>query len=388
MPARTIRPFRIEISQRQLDELTARLAATRWPSQLPGTSWERGVPADYLQDLAGYWQTGYDWRKHEAALNEFPQFTTEIDGQRVHFLHVRSGQPGAQPLLLVHGWPGSFVEFVDVIGPLTYPVAHGGAAEDAFDVVVPSLPGFGFSGPTNEPGWTTERIARAFAELMSRLGYERFGVQGGDWGSFVAPQIARSFPDRVTGVHVNAASMGFIPFGPVSDDDLAQLTAAERARLERLAVSTGGPGNGYFAIQSQRPQTIAYALTDSPAGQLAWIVEKFKEWSHGPGLPDQVIGRDRLLTNVMIYWLTGTAGSSAQLYYEAMHSGMPDLRPVPVPTGVAVFAEDYAIRRYGERGHNIVHWSEFDTGGHFAAMEVPELFTEDVRSFFRGLRWP
>lgn len=384
MSTETPQQFRIEIPQAQLDDLTDRLARTRWPDELPGAGWERGVPLGYLKELAHYWEHGYDWRKHEARLNDIPQFSTTIDGQQIHYLHVRSPEPDATPLLLVHGWPGSVVEFLDVIGPLTDPRAHGGDPADAFDVVVPSLPGFGFSGPTSEQGWTTQRIARSFAELMGQLGYDRYGTQGGDWGAFIAPEIGRVAADHVIGVHLNAATMGFIPFGPPSPDDLAALTPAEQARLERLQASTGGPGNGYFEIQAQRPQTIAYALTDSPVGQLAWIVEKFKEWSHGSGLPDELFDRDRLLTNVMMYWLTGTANSAARLYYETMHSTSFSMAPVTVPTGVAVFAEDYAIRRYGERGHNIVHWSEFDTGGHFAAMEVPELLIADVREFFRG----
>jgi epoxide hydrolase len=378
--------FRIEIPQAQLDDLTSRLARTRWPDELPVAGWDRGVPVGYLQELAHYWQHGYDWRKHEAQLNDIPQFVTTIDGQQIHYLHVRSPEPDATPLLLSHGWPGSVVEFIDVIGPLTDPRGHGGDPADAFDLVIPSLPGFGFSGPTREPGWTTQRIARAFAGLMRQLGYDRYGTQGGDWGAFVAPEIGRVAADHVIGVHLNAATMGFIPFGPPSPDDLAALSPAELARLERLQASTGGPGNGYFEIQAQRPQTLAYGLTDSPAGQLAWITEKFKEWSHGPGLPDEVFGRDRLLTNVMLYWLTGTANSAARLYYETMHARSFGQAPVTVPTGVAVFAEDYAIRRYGERGHNIVHWSEFDTGGHFAAMEVPDLLVADVRDFFRGIR--
>jgi pimeloyl-ACP methyl ester carboxylesterase len=386
MTANAIEPFRIQIPQAQLDDLAARLAATRWPAQLPGTGWERGVPLDYLQDLAAHWGDGYDWRAQEAALNAIPQFTTVIDGQRIHFLHARSPVPTAMPLLLIHGWPGSVAEFTDVTGPLTDPAAHGGDPADAFHVVAPSLPGFAFSGPTTEPGWNTHRIAAAFAELMRRLGYDRYGVQGGDWGALIAPELARTVPGHVTGIHLNAATFGFIPFGPPSDDDLATLSDAEKARLGRLAASTAGPGSGYFEIQAQRPQTLAYALTDSPAGQLAWITEKFAEWTHGPGLPDQIIGRDRLLTNVMLYWLTGTAGSSAQLYYEAMHSGPPNMAPVTVPTGVAVFAEDYAIRHYGQRGHNITHWNEYSTGGHFAALEAPELFTTDIRDFFRTVR--
>ena len=233
---------------------------------------------------------------------------------------------------------------------------------------------------------TTGRVARAWAELMARLGYARYGAQGGDWGAFISPELGRIDPDHVVGVHLNAATMGFIPFGPVDPDELATFTDAEKARLERLGRSTAGPGNGYFEIQATRPQTLAYGLTDSPVGQLAWIVEKFKEWAHSADVPEDAVDRDQLLTNVMLYWLTGTASSSARLYYENMHAGFIGRQPGTTPTGVAVFAEDYAIRRYGERGNNIVHWSEFDRGGHFAAMEAPDLLVGDVRTFFRRFR--
>ncbi len=386
MPSSPVQPFRLEVPQAQLDDLAGRLARTRWPDELPGAGWDRGVPLDYIKGLAEYWRTAYDWRQHEARLNQIPQFTTTIDGQRIHFLQVRSAEPGAIPLMLIHGWPGSIVEFLDLIGPLTDPRGHGADPGDAFHLVIPSLPGFGFSGPTRDTGWTTRRIAEAFAELMSRLGYQRYGAQGGDWGAMLSPELGRIDSQHVIGVHVNAATMGFIPFGPVDPAELASFTDAEKARLERLHTSTAGPGNGYFEIQANRPQTLAYGLTDSPAGQLAWIVEKFKEWTHGTGQPGDAVDRDRILTNVMLYWLTGTAGSSARLYYENVHAGSWDQRPGTTPTGVAVFAEDYAIRRYGKRGNNIVHWSEFDRGGHFAAMEVPELLTADIRQFFRSLR--
>jgi pimeloyl-ACP methyl ester carboxylesterase len=382
-----IRPFRIDISQADLDDLHERLARTRWPDELPGVGWTRGVPLGYLRELVGYWADGYDWRKHEARLNEFPQFTTTIDGANVHFLHVRSPEPDALPLILTPGWPGSIVEFLQVIGPLTNPRAHGGDPGDAFHLVIPSIPGYGFSGPTRQAGWTTSRVAKAWAELMARLGYQRYGAQGGDWGAFVAPELGRLDPDHVVGVHVNAATFGFIPFGPVDPEELATFTDAEKQRLERLNTSTAGPGNGYFEVQAHRPQTLAYALTDSPVGQLAWIVEKFKEWSHPSAqLPEEAVDRDQLLTNVMLYWLTGTANSSARLYYENLHAGSFGQQPATTPTGVAVFAEDYAIRRYGERGNNIVHWTEFDRGGHFAAMEAPDLLVGDVRTFFRSLR--
>ena len=289
-------------------------------------------------------------------------------------------------MVITHGWPGSVAEFLDVIGPLTDPGAHGGDPADAFHLVIPSIPGYGFSGPTDGTGWTTARVAKAWTELMRRLGYQRYGAQGGDWGAFVSPEVGRADPDHVVGVHVNAATFGFIPFGPVDPDELATFTDAEKARVERLNTSTAGPGNGYFEVQATRPQTLAYALTDSPVGQLAWIVEKFKEWTHAADVPEDAVDRDQLLTNVMLYWLTGTANSSARLYYENLHAGSWGQQPGTTPTGVAVFAEDYAIRRYAQRSNNIVHWSEFDRGGHFAAMEAPDLLVGDVRTFFRGVR--
>ncbi|MFC5744972.1 epoxide hydrolase family protein [Actinomadura rugatobispora] len=382
-----IRPYRIEIPQADLDDLRDRIARTRWGAALPGGPWERGVPAGYLRELAEYWRTSYDWRAHEAELNRHPQFVTEIDGATVHFLHVRSPEPDALPLLLAHGWPGSIVEFLDMIGPLTDPRAHGGDPADAFHVVIPSLPGFGLSGPTREPGWSTGRTAAAFAELMSRLGYERYGAQGGDLGAFIAPELGRIDTGKVVGVHVNAATFGFIPFGEVPEDERAGLTDVERARLERRAHWTED-GSAYFQIQATRPQTLAYGLTDSPVGQLAWVVEKFKEWSHpSEALPEAAIDRDRMLTNVMLYWLTDTIGSAANMYYENMHAaGGWNATPPTTPTGVAAFAEDIAIRRYAEAGNNIVHWSDFSEGGHFAALEVPEVLTADVRAFFRPLR--
>ncbi|HEX6796192.1 MAG TPA: epoxide hydrolase [Ktedonobacterales bacterium] len=382
----TIHPFRINVPQADLDDLHARLAHTRWPGELPGVGWTRGVPLEYLKELAEYWRTGYDWRAWEAKLNAIPQFTTEIDGQTIHFLHVRSPEPNALPLVLTHGWPGSVAEFLDVIGPLTDPRAHGGDPADAFHVVIPSIPGFGFSGPTHEAGWNTTRVAGAWAELMRRLGYQRYGAQGGDMGALIAPDLGRGDPEHVVGVHVSAATFGFIPFGPVDPDELATFTDAEKRCLERLNRFLT-EGNGYFQIQATRPQTLAYGLTDSPAGQLAWIAEKFNEWTYpGTELPEQAIDRDHILTNVMLYWLTGTAGSSADMYYENMHASSWGQQPGATPTGVAVFAEDVAIRRYGERGNNIVHWTDFERGGHFAAMEAPDLLVGDIRAFFRPLR--
>jgi pimeloyl-ACP methyl ester carboxylesterase len=279
------------------------------------------------------------------------------------------------------------VEFLEVIGPLADPRAHGGDPVDAFHLVIPSVPGFGFSGPTHETGWSTNRVAQAWAELMRRLGYARYGAQGGDLGALVSPELGRIAPQAVVGVHVNAASLGFIPLGPVGEADLAALTDAEKVRLEMIHRFTTDQF-GYNALQSTRPQTLAYALADSPAGQLAWIVEKFKEWTDPKAeLPEDAVDRDHLLTNIMCYWLTNTAGSAARIYYENSHTGSwAPTEQSPVPTGVAVFAQDVAIRRFAERGNTIVHWSEFERGGHFAAMEAPDLLVGDVRAFFRRLR--
>jgi pimeloyl-ACP methyl ester carboxylesterase len=379
-----IRPFRIHVPQPDLDDLARRLAATRWPASLPGRGWERGAPTEYVHTLVEYWRDGFDWRAAEARLNAYPQYLTEIDGQRIHFLHVKSPQPDATPLLLIHGWPGSVVEFLHVIGPLSDPRGHGDAAAPAFDLVIPSLPGFGFSSPVADPGWGSKRMARALAELMRRLGYDRYGAQGGDLGAFVAPDLGRVDPDHVIGVHVNAATIGFVPFGELSEEELATLTPVEQQRLQRMQTFLS-EGNGYFQLQATRPQTLAYALTDSPAGQLAWIVEKFKEWTNSShALPEDAIPRDEILTDVSLYWFTATAGTAANAYYENMHSGDWPI-PSKAPTGVAVFAEDIAIRRYAEQANNIVHWSDFEGGGHFAALETPDLLVEDVRAFFAAL---
>jgi epoxide hydrolase len=375
-----IRPFHIDIPQAGLDDLNTRLARTRWPDELPGAGWDYGIPLEYVKDLAEYWRTGYDWRVHERRLNAFAQFTTAIDGQNVHFLHVRSAEPGALPLILTHGWPGSVVEFMNVIGPLTDPAAHGGDSADAFHLVVPSVPGFGFSGPTRDRGWNVQRIARAWDELMGRVGYGRYGAQGGDWGSTISRELGRVAPQHLAGVHLN---MLFPQFGA----EPADLTEQEKSRIGALR-RFRSDGSGYYLIQSTRPQTLAYGLTDSPAGQLAWITEKFGEWTDN-GLPDQAVDRDQLLTNVTVYWLTATAGSSARLYYEAARAGdWGPPAPSPVPTGIAVFPREIAppIRRFAEQSNNIVHWTEFDRGGHFAAMEQPALLVGDIREFFRQLR--
>ena len=351
-------PYRIDVPQAELDDLADRLDRTRWPDELPGAGWDYGIPLGRVRDLADRWRHGYDWRRHEAELNEFPQFITEIDGQRVHFLHVRSADPGALPLLLLHGWPGSVLEFSALIGRLT----------DDFHLIVPSLPGFGFSGPTAERGWDLHRIARALAELMTRLGYPRFGAHGGDWGSGVARALGGAVPERVVGVHVN-----YLPTpGPATG-----LTGADRDRAERTAAFVANRP-GYQVLHATRPQTISYALTDSPAGQLAWIAEKFTEWAD----PVAAISDDVLLTDVSIYWFTRTAGSSARLAKESGYG-----TPCPVPMGVAVLPHDIvlSVRPLAERLFDIRHWTELPRGGHFAALEVPVELAADIRAFFRSL---
>ncbi|GAA3794087.1 epoxide hydrolase [Sphaerisporangium flaviroseum] len=369
-----IRPFHIAISQADLDDLRDRLARTRWSGEVPGVGWSRGVPVDYLKGLAGYWADEYDWRKAEARLNEFPQFTTEVDGQNIHFAHVRSAKADAVPLLLLHDWPGSFTQFTEVIGPLS---------ED-FHVIVISTPGVGFSGPLSAPGWNTGKIASAFVELMSRLGYDRYGVQGGGGGAWIAAEMSRQAPDRVIGIHLN----GLITFPSDDPADFAGLTEGEQERLARLQ-NFRDDMMGFNVIQSTRPQTLAYGLHDSPVGQLAWITEKFKEWTDSAAdLPEDAVGRDNLLTNISVYWFTGTAGSSANLYYEMAHdpgAWAPKERGT-VPAGVAVaLSTDVAIRRFAERDLNVTHWTELDRGGNFLSLEQPELLVADVRAFFDTL---
>jgi pimeloyl-ACP methyl ester carboxylesterase len=361
--------FRIDIPQAQLDDLHARLANTRWPDEVPGVGWARGVPVGYLRELADYWRTKYDWRAHEAAINAYPQYRTTIDEQVVHFLHVRSPKPDATPLMLFHGWPGGVVDFLDVIEPLS----------DAFHLVIPSLPGFGFSIPLAGPGMNVARMAGIFVELMARLGYERYGVHGYDTGSWIAPEIGRQAPERVLGVHVN----GMLTFPIGEEGEFDGLTEAEQRRWQRMQDFN----DGYLQCNSKRPQTVAYGLHDSPVGQLAWIVEKFKELTDPEdGLPEDSVDRDRILTDVAIYWLTGTAGSAAQIYYEQMSVASWGADPSTVPTGVLLSTNDVTIRRWAERDFTIVRWTELDRGGHFLAMEAPDLLVADLRAFFHDLR--
>ena len=388
----TIHPFRLEVPQGDLDDLYERLDRARWPDELPGVGWAYGIPLDDVKELARYWRHEYDWRAAEAKLNEWPQFTTTIDGANIHFAHIRSPEPDATPLIITHGWPGSIVEFADVAGPLSDPRAHGGDPADAFHLVVPSVPGFGLSGPTRETGWEFRRVAAAFAELMARLGYRRYGAQGGDWGAAISRELGRTRTDEIIGVHLNLLPNSAATAEPDADE-LATLSPAER---ERTLASWDRSRRwdrdqqGYAAIQSTRPQTLAYGLTDSPVGQLAWIAEKFTEWTDPRDRPGDAADRDRLLTNVMLYWLTGTAGSSARIYYERAHADGWGAAPEPstAPTALAVFPHEnfMPLRHIADRTNNIVRWTEFDRGGHFAAMEEPDLLVADVRAFFRSLR--
>jgi pimeloyl-ACP methyl ester carboxylesterase len=393
-----IHPFRVEIPQADLDDLHDRVARTRWPDELPGVGWDRGVPVGYLRELAKYWRDGFDWRKQEARLNQVPQFTTVVDGQTIHFLHARSPEPGALPLIITHGYPSSVVEFLDLVGPLTDPAAHGGDPADAFHLVVPSLPGFGFSTPLQGAGWgNLFRVAGAFGEVMARLGYDRYGTQGGDIGAGVSGMLGMLQPDRVVAVHLNGPLPGF-PFGPPIDPE--GLAEADQVRARRFN-QFQADGLGYLQLQATRPQTLAYALNDSPVAQLAWIVEKFREWTDPAAeLPEDAVDRDRLLANVSLYWFTGGGASAANFLYEGMQAfrefvaqtGSGDAADHAAeaaagpPTGVAVFAADNSIRSLLEPTADIVHWSEFDRGGHFAAMEAPDLLVDDVRAFFRTLR--
>jgi pimeloyl-ACP methyl ester carboxylesterase len=377
-------PFKVEVSDEALADLRHRLDHARFPAQIEGSGWDYGTELGYLKELVRYWREDYDWRAQEASINAFPQFRTVVDGQRVHAVHARSPEAGALPLLVVHGWPGSIVEFLKVLGPLSDPVAHGGEAADAFHVVAPSLPGYAFSGPTTEPGWDTRRIAAALAEVMGRLGYDRFGAQGGDWGSMVCSQLARLEPDRLTGLHLN-----MVIAGPPEGDDLSGLSEKEMAGLADMA-TYDKVDSGYAKIQGTKPQTLGYGLNDSPVGLAAWIVEKFRTWSDCGGDVESSFTKDELLTNIMLYWLTETANSSARLYYETQKSGRYGLTDgrVEVPTGCAVYPREIIRppRSWAEAHYNVVRWSEMPRGGHFAAFEEPELFVEEVRAFFSDLR--
>jgi epoxide hydrolase len=386
-PTQDIRPFQIQIGSEDLDDLRDRLVSTRWPVQPNGTGWERGVPLDYLRGLVDHWSNGFDWAAREQELNRFPQHMTTVDGQNIHFVHARSPEPGALPLILLHGWPVSFVEFSQVIGPLSDPVAHGGEARDAFHVVVPSHPGFGYSTPVQAPGWSTNRVAAAVVEIMHRLGYDRYGAHGGDVGAGVAAGLSPADPNGVVGVHVASDPRTAVSFAMFAGDPALTpgLTDEERERVEKMK-EISADDMGYLQIQSTRPQTLAYGLTDSPAAQLAWIVEKFRAWTDpAADLPEDAVDLDFLLTNVSLYWFTKTGASAAHFLYDSMHA-QDWGEEGAAPTGFAVFGRDTVSRRLMDPEERIEHWTEFDRGGHFPAMEVPQLLTEDIRSFFRPLR--
>jgi pimeloyl-ACP methyl ester carboxylesterase len=386
-----IEPFRIDVAEPVLEDLRRRLRATRWPEDSPGEPWALGTDRTYLRELCDYWADGFDWRRIEAELNAIGQFTTSIDGQRLHFSHVRSAAPGALPLVIHHGWPGTFAEFVKVLAPLTDPVAHGGRAEGAFHVVCPSLPGFGFSGPPHESGWTPHRMAGAAAELMGRLGYDRYGAQGGDWGAMVSSQLGLVDPTRVVGIHLNMV----IAPPPRDGDPMAGLTDHERELIVDMR-ARGREEMGYQQIQGTRPQSVSVGLNDSPSGLAAWIVEKYRAWGDC-GLDDGTrdverrFTKDELLTCVTIYWVTETIASANRLYAETRRVGagasLPTV-PVPVPMGYARFPGDGFMppRAWVERLYDVRRWTVMPEGGHFPALEVPDLLVADVREFFRPLR--
>ncbi|AJC53570.1 epoxide hydrolase family protein [Streptomyces sp. 769] len=380
-----VTPFRIDIPSAALADLHERLDRTRWPDdEMPGIGWSQGVPPAYLRDLATSWRHAYDWRPHEAELNKLPQFTTEIDGANLHFIHARAPRSHTLPVVLMHGWPGSILEHTALVEPLT---------ADGHDVVVLSLPGFGFSGPTRAPGWDIVRIAHAGAELMRRLGYDRYALHGSDWGAMIAREWGRLHPDQVARIHVTTLLSAAATAEP-TEQEAAGLTEAEIVRMRASAARRARNQReemGYGILQSTRPQTLGFALTDSLVGQLAWILEKFKAFSDCRESPEEVIDRGTLLTNVMVYWLTGTATSSARLYYETAHAGTGfagATEPSSTPTGLASFPADTSVpvRHLAERTDNIVHWTEFPRGGHFPGLETPDLLLTDLRTFLRNLR--
>ena len=376
-----IEPFSIAVGDDVLDDLRARLLNTRWPEAEPVGDWSQGMPLKWIRDTCSYWADEYDWRRREALLNRFPQFTTEIDGLSIHFMHVRSPHPQAMPLIITHGWPGSIVEFHKVIEPLTNPTAFGGDAADAFHLVCPSLPGFGFSAKPTTTGWGVDRIARAWASLMDRLGYTRYGAQGGDWGSAVTTALGAQDSERCAGIHITLAMGARL--------DMVGDPTPEEARALEGAKYYADWDSGYSKQQSTRPQTVGYGLTDSPSGQAAWILEKFWAWTDCDGDPLNILGRDELLDNVMLYWATATAASSARLYWESFGAARRTAHTVRIPTGVAVFPKEIVppVRRWLEpRYIDIRHWSEMPKGGHFAAFEQPELFVAEVRKYFGMLR--
>jgi pimeloyl-ACP methyl ester carboxylesterase len=381
-----IEKFTINVSDAVLADLRHRLDATRWPDELENVGWDMGSSLSYMKSLADYWRNVYDWRRQEAALNQLPQYRIALDGFHIHFVHVRSKEPKPLPLIITHGWPGSFAEMVKLIPLLTDPTAHGGRAEDAFDVIVPSLPGYGFSDRPRERGMNPSTVAALWARLMEELGYERFAAQGGDWGSAISTALGLDHAQRIIGIHLNYIAGRFLLGGTLNqpqENDLAKSFLAELRGWWDLE-------GGYSHVQSTKPQTLGYGLNDSPVGLAAWIVEKFRTWSDCGGDPESIYTRDELLTNVMIYWVTETASSSTRLYYETREQPLklsPTNRVKP-PVAVALFPKEIAMppRALAERGYNIVRWTTMPRGGHFAALEQPGLLAQDLREFFRPLR--
>lgn len=376
----TIRPFKISIDDAQLDDLRRRLRATRWPDKETPGDWSQGIPLQYMQEVVAYWAETYDWRTREASLNRFDQFRTTLDGLGIHFVHQRSPHSDATPLVMTHGWPGSVVEFQKVIDALTNPTAHGGDARDAFHVVCPSLPGFGFSDKPVAPGWNVERIGRAWGTLMQRLGYAHYVAQGGDWGAIVTTAIGLNDTTNCRGIHLN------MPIVTPDPETMGDLTDREKSALAGLQHYTESD-SGYAKQQATRPQTLGYGLADSPSGQAAWILEKFWAWTDCKGHPENVLSRDEMLDNVMLYWLTNSAASSARIYWESMPAINRD--PVMIPTGISMFPKEIfrCSRRWAEkRFQNLVYWHEPDQGGHFAALEQPAMFVNELRACFRLMR--
>ncbi len=383
-----ITPFEVHVPQGELDDLRDRLARTRWLDEFPGSGWSYGTSRPYLQDLCAYWRTGFDWRACEARLNTFGQVAMDVDGQRIHAIHARSPEVGAFPLLLVHGWPGSVFEFEKVIEPLREPTRHGGRASDAFHVICPSIPGYGFSGPTVGPGWNVRRISSAFALLMQRLGYQRYGAAGGDWGAIITTDLVRSGAGAgVRGLYLTMP-LGEPPEG--TDDPEAGLTAAERQGLRDWVAHQAAGTVIHHPLNTARPHTMAFAMNDSPAGLAAWLVDMFRSFSDCGGDVERSFTRDELLANVTTYWLTGTIASAARLYAEWAEQKRTSPRPprVEVPTGCAIYPRDVrrVPRSWAERLYAVRYWKEMPAGGHFPSLEEPELFVTDLRAFFRQLR--
>lgn len=376
-----IRPFTLAVPQEQIDDLYRRLDGARWPERETVDDWSQGTPLSALQSLCDYWRNGYDWRRCEARLNALGQFITEIDGLDIHFLHIRSPQPQAAPLIMTHGWPGSVIEFLDMIGPLTDPVAHGGRAEDAFHLVIPSLPGYGFSAKPERTGWGVERIGRAWAELMTRLGYERWFAQGGDWGAIITTVMGGQAPAGLAGIHLN------MPVARPTADDRAN-PGPEEIRAFEAGAHYKAFESGYSQIQSTRPQTIGYGLVDSPVAQAGWIYEKMWSWTDNDGKPEDALTRDAILDNIMLYWLPANGASAARLYWESF-GAIAKSDPVLLPAGVTNFPREItkAPRKWAERIlQNITSWSEVGRGGHFAAWEEPDLLVAEVQRYFATLR--